>query len=117
MTLQLQTCTPLPLAAKKYGVSTEALTRLARDGIIRLSHTQEGDSVITGNRSLPPPLRTQETLIQQVVGGEGPRSPGDALQSPLRCTAMVKRCVGDRCRSHLPTRYRRGYPAPCVCRS
>jgi len=47
MTLQLETRIPLPQAAKKYGVPTEALTRLVKDGIIRLSRTPEGDSVIT----------------------------------------------------------------------
>jgi len=47
MTLQPQTHIPLRQAAIKYGVSTEALTRLAKDGIIRLVHTREGDSVVT----------------------------------------------------------------------
>ncbi len=44
---ELETYIPLPEAARKYGISPEALTRLVRDGIIRLAHTEEGDSVIT----------------------------------------------------------------------
>jgi len=34
-------------AAQKYGVSSDALTRLARDGIIRAIHNEEGTAVIT----------------------------------------------------------------------
>jgi len=51
MTLQLETSIPLLQVAKKYGVPPEALTRLARDGIIRLSRTQKGDSVIAVSTS------------------------------------------------------------------
>jgi len=51
MTLQLETGIPLHQVAKKYGVPPEALTRLARDGIIRLSRTQKGDSVIAVSTS------------------------------------------------------------------
>jgi len=47
MTIQLETYIPLKEAARKYGVPIEALTRLVRDGIIRLAHNKEGDSVIT----------------------------------------------------------------------
>jgi hypothetical protein len=47
MTTQLETYIPLKDAARKYGVPVEALTRLVRDGIIRLTHTKKGDSVIT----------------------------------------------------------------------
>lgn len=47
MSTQLETYIPLKEAAKKYGVPAEALTRLVRDGIIRLARTEEGDSVIT----------------------------------------------------------------------
>ncbi len=47
MATQLETYIPLKEASRKYGVPVEALTRLVRDGIIRLTHTKEGDSVIT----------------------------------------------------------------------
>jgi predicted site-specific integrase-resolvase len=46
MVTQLETHIPLSKAAKKYGISIEALTRLVRDGIIKPATTEEGDSVI-----------------------------------------------------------------------
>jgi predicted site-specific integrase-resolvase len=47
MATQVETYLPVKDAARKYGVPVEALTRLVRDGIIKLTRTEEGDSVIT----------------------------------------------------------------------
>jgi len=44
---ELQSYLTLAEAARKYGVSRDALTRLVRDGIIRAVHNEEGDRVIT----------------------------------------------------------------------
>jgi len=44
---ELQSYLTLSEAARKYGVSRDALTRLARDGIIRAIHNEEGTAVIT----------------------------------------------------------------------
>jgi predicted site-specific integrase-resolvase len=44
---ELQSYLTLSEAARKYGVSRDALTRLARDGIIRAVHSEEGTAVIT----------------------------------------------------------------------
>jgi DNA-binding GntR family transcriptional regulator len=43
---ELEAYLTLPEAARKYGVSRDALTRLARDGIIRAVHNEEGTAVI-----------------------------------------------------------------------
>ncbi|MBC7250020.1 MAG: hypothetical protein H5T62_07025 [Anaerolineae bacterium] len=44
---ELQSYLTLSEAARKYGVSRDALTRLVRDGIIRAVHNEEGTAVIT----------------------------------------------------------------------
>ena len=44
---ELQSYLTLSEAARKYGVSSDVLTRLARDGIIRAIHNEEGTAVIT----------------------------------------------------------------------
>jgi predicted site-specific integrase-resolvase len=44
---ELEAYLTLPEAARKYGVSRDALTRLARDGIIRAVQNEEGTAVIT----------------------------------------------------------------------
>ena len=44
---ELESYLILSEAARKYGVSTESLTRLVKDGIIRAVHNEEGTAVIT----------------------------------------------------------------------
>jgi len=44
---ELQSYLTLSEAARKYGISSDVLTRLARDGIIRAIHNEEGTAVIT----------------------------------------------------------------------
>jgi len=45
--MTLESYLTLSEAARKYGISTDALTRLVKDGIIRAVHNEEGDRVIT----------------------------------------------------------------------
>jgi len=45
--MTLESYLTLPEAARKYGISTDALTRLVKDGIIRAVHDKEGTAVIT----------------------------------------------------------------------
>jgi hypothetical protein len=45
--MTLESYLTLSDAARRYGVSADALTRLAKDGIIRAVHNEEGDRVIT----------------------------------------------------------------------
>ena len=45
--MTLESYLTLPEAARKYGISTDALTRLVKDGIIRAVHNEEGTAVIT----------------------------------------------------------------------
>ena len=45
--MTLESYLTLSEAARKYGISTDALTRLVKDRIIRAVHNEEGDRVIT----------------------------------------------------------------------
>ena len=45
--MTLESYLTLSEAARKYGISTDALTRLVKDGIIRAVHDKEGTAVIT----------------------------------------------------------------------
>jgi len=85
MTLQLETGIPLPQAAKKYGVSTEALTRLVRDGIIRLSRTQEGDSVITVSTA------DNDTVARMILDNINPEQYNNLRGRPIRATEAAER--------------------------
>jgi len=45
--MTLESYLTLPEAARKYGISTDALTRLVKAGIIRAVHNEEGTVLIT----------------------------------------------------------------------
>jgi len=44
---ELESYLTLSDAARKYGISTESLTRLVRDGIVRLTRTSKGEVAVS----------------------------------------------------------------------